>query len=613
MAYSHEHLHRRHAKRQPDEMENLIKREAAPEPQTTVLSVVYVTADATFTGSVAGYTTLSDSGSAATTQESDPSAASGSTSSSEAANTSGFFTVTGLVSTSSTPVSHSSSSHVSSAAVATSALATSLITSTSAVSQYSTANPNTAVAAASATASSSSQALSSSSGISTGAKVGIAVGVIVLLAAVAAGVLFAYWKKKKQHEEYARQDEKAALAASAAAAANKAPSPAPRLSLRPMSRLMRFSGGNLLNNVNAPNATQTGPGRSLTPSPNMAAAAAPRTASPWERRAASPPNANNPFNDPQNPFSDPEKAVSPPPTANSGAVAAGAAGVAAVGAVAAAGDMAAKKFNNEPPQKATPEPLATAGSDSPDAPGNVHRVQLDFKPSMDDELSLKAGQLVRMLHEYDDGWALCIRLDRSQQGVAPRTCLSAKPCKPRPAGGPNGPGPLGMNGPPNGRMSPSMGPSSGRNSPAFGPPNGRMSPAMGGGRMSPAMGRPGPPQGRPMSPMTPTGARGPPRMAPQHQQNNSSASINQFNQGPRPLSPGPGPRSSPKPRSQSPGPYGAQGPRSMAPPGQRRRSNSAGGVLMPQGRMSPAPLNPSRLGPGAPSQWPLPANGGRPL
>ncbi|MCJ1288196.1 hypothetical protein MMC26_007551 [Xylographa opegraphella] len=62
---------------------------------------------------------------------------------------------------------------------------------------------------------------------------------------------------------------------------------------------------------------------------------------------------------------------------------------------------------------------------------DVHRIQLDFKPSMEDELELKAGQLVRLLHEYDDGWALCIRLDRSQQGVAPRTCLSARPVKPR--------------------------------------------------------------------------------------------------------------------------------------------------------------------------------------
>lgn len=34
----------------------------------------------------------------------------------------------------------------------------------------------------------------------------------------------------------------------------------------------------------------------------------------------------------------------------------------------------------------------------------VHRVQLDFKPSLEDEMELKAGELVRLLHEYDDGW-----------------------------------------------------------------------------------------------------------------------------------------------------------------------------------------------------------------
>ncbi|KAI6880451.1 hypothetical protein KC318_g12745 [Hortaea werneckii] len=70
---------------------------------------------------------------------------------------------------------------------------------------------------------------------------------------------------------------------------------------------------------------------------------------------------------------------------------------------------------------------------------------------MDDELELKSGQLVRVLHEYDDGWALCIRMDRSQQGVAPRTCLSKMPVKPRgpPSNGSNGhpgtpQGPAGM-------------------------------------------------------------------------------------------------------------------------------------------------------------------------
>ncbi|KAK0715268.1 hypothetical protein B0H67DRAFT_553830 [Lasiosphaeris hirsuta] len=81
--------------------------------------------------------------------------------------------------------------------------------------------------------------------------------------------------------------------------------------------------------------------------------------------------------------------------------------------------------------------IAAAGGPAQSA---VHRVQLDFKPTMDDELALKAGQLVRLLHEYDDGWALCIRLDRSQQGVAPRTCLSTRPVKPRAAqGAPRGP------------------------------------------------------------------------------------------------------------------------------------------------------------------------------
>ncbi|KAI5802578.1 hypothetical protein FPQ18DRAFT_300704 [Pyronema domesticum] len=79
----------------------------------------------------------------------------------------------------------------------------------------------------------------------------------------------------------------------------------------------------------------------------------------------------------------------------------------------------------------------------------VHRVQMDFTPSMGDELGLRAGQLVRVLHEYDDGWALCVRLDRSQQGVCPRTCLSQRPVKPRPPPGPNGAPP-----PHSGRVSP---------------------------------------------------------------------------------------------------------------------------------------------------------------
>lgn len=48
--------------------------------------------------------------------------------------------------------------------------------------------------------------------------------------------------------------------------------------------------------------------------------------------------------------------------------------------------------------------------------------------------------------------ALCIRLDRSAQGVAPRTCLSARPVKPRSK--PPGPPPPGMRMPVQRSMSP---------------------------------------------------------------------------------------------------------------------------------------------------------------
>lgn len=45
--------------------------------------------------------------------------------------------------------------------------------------------------------------------------------------------------------------------------------------------------------------------------------------------------------------------------------------------------------------------IAAAGGP---ADSSVHRVQLDFKPTMEDEMELRVGQVVRLLHEYDDGW-----------------------------------------------------------------------------------------------------------------------------------------------------------------------------------------------------------------
>lgn len=54
-----------------------------------------------------------------------------------------------------------------------------------------------------------------------------------------------------------------------------------------------------------------------------------------------------------------------------------------------------------PGPSASAAAIAAAGGPSQ---STVHRVQLDFKPTLADELELRAGQLVRLLHEYDDGW-----------------------------------------------------------------------------------------------------------------------------------------------------------------------------------------------------------------
>ncbi|KAF4485630.1 variant sh3 [Fusarium agapanthi] len=212
----------------------------------------------------------------------------------------------------------------------------------------------------------------------------------------------------------------------------------------------------------------------------------------------------------------------------------------------------------------------SGGPDSPSAgaaaiaaaggPANstVHRVQLDFKPTMDDELELRAGDLVRLLHEYDDGWALCIRLDRSRQGVVPRTCLSTRPVKPRPAqSGPRPGPPVKVGGPPRGP---------GPNQPQGQRP---MTPQGNFGQARPASpAGPNPNGSRPQSPMGPPGRP----------------------QG-RPMSPGP--------RAQSPGPAGG---RSQSPSGMNRRNNPPG----------PSPMNPSqdpRSGPsssGSLSRKPVP-------
>ncbi|KAJ4131511.1 hypothetical protein NW768_005701 [Fusarium equiseti] len=210
--------------------------------------------------------------------------------------------------------------------------------------------------------------------------------------------------------------------------------------------------------------------------------------------------------------------------------------------------------NNGAPESPSVGAAAIAAAGGP-ANSAVHRVQLDFKPTMDDELELKAGDLVRLLHEYDDGWALCIRLDRSRQGVVPRTCLSTRPVKPRPAQSGPRPGPPVKGGPPRGPGP--MNPNGGRPQSPMGPPRGPPGHPQGSPRGQSPGPFQGPPQGRSMSPGPRSQSPGPRNGPP----------------GGRPMSPGP--------RSQSPGPAGG---RSQSPNGVNRRNNPPG----------PSPMNPSQ-------------------
>ncbi|KAI0705951.1 hypothetical protein BC835DRAFT_1537151 [Cytidiella melzeri] len=62
---------------------------------------------------------------------------------------------------------------------------------------------------------------------------------------------------------------------------------------------------------------------------------------------------------------------------------------------------------------------------------NVAIVRCTFVPNLPDELSITAGQTIRLLNEYDDGWVLCAN-DRGEQGVVPLECLE-KTAVPRPS------------------------------------------------------------------------------------------------------------------------------------------------------------------------------------
>lgn len=73
---------------------------------------------------------------------------------------------------------------------------------------------------------------------------------------------------------------------------------------------------------------------------------------------------------------------------------------------------------------------AAAATDSDLPNSTVHRVQQDFEPTMSDEMELKAGQLVRLLHEFDDGWVSFIlhNINDNMTNQHSRLCASVLTC-----------------------------------------------------------------------------------------------------------------------------------------------------------------------------------------
>lgn len=255
--------------------------------------------------------------------------------------------------------------------------------------------------------------------MSTAGKAGLAIGILLLVGAVLALVLFCF-KRRREAAGQKLADEKHDLVevnrhnSTATNATARTHATAPRLSLRPVTQFLpnlsekRASKGNALMTV--------GEGGSDG----------------WKRPAT------NQSNNKDNPFGNHAETIDATnangPGLVEGVTPAGEVVLAeTVGAAVPAGlkrgasrrEIAPKTldFTKSGPFLGPPSPAGTEFSVSSDigtpvqtatsvaiaaagGPANsaVHRVQLDFVPSMADELELKAGQLIRVLHEFDDGW-----------------------------------------------------------------------------------------------------------------------------------------------------------------------------------------------------------------
>lgn len=283
-----------------------------------------------------------------------------------------------------------------------------------------------------------------SHGLSGGEIAGLTIGVLLGIAALLAVLVFCYrLTKKTTRDEYSKTDEKnpfgdearvasgtASVKPGPSAQSTRAVSLAPRLSLRPGSQFLP----SMLAGKRTSRRTTSTPANDTVV--NGRELAAPVTTlsekSPMSNEANNP---NNPFGNHAEGANGSAQDITALPAAQAPASlnvrlsASEGASIASAGLAAGSATSLAKLQNapkpldlqaNHPPSHilplrdaAAPSPVGSQFSMTSMTPSavasgmgtaNVHRIQLDFKPSMDDELELRAGQLVRLLHEYDDGW-----------------------------------------------------------------------------------------------------------------------------------------------------------------------------------------------------------------
>lgn len=307
----------------------------------------------------------------------------------------------------------------------------------------------TTTGAAPATASSNAASSDGDPGVA--AKAGIAIGVLAGILAVFLAVWFLFNRRRKQMEERSREDDEKrdgpfsdshAITNTASTAVK-----APRLSLRPVTQFLP----NLNPHPDRRASRGAAIAMTLSPTQNTNRNLVGGRTDDYSAMNSSANNVNNPFGShaerihtpipeesmPVSPVSPIESEVgtaitthSPPrgtpaTLSNNVPVAAGTGLARKASMRKESAPMPLDLTRPAPLDAIPPSPAGTEFSVHSVAPGQtpgpsgsaaaiaaaggppqstVHRVQLDFKPTLEDEMELRAGQLVRLLHEYDDGW-----------------------------------------------------------------------------------------------------------------------------------------------------------------------------------------------------------------